>query len=122
MAAQTQSLIEQINQTGLQGVNSEALANITGKWNNLISSNSAAASQVTAMLNGISTIMNNQNIAPGKAGELINAEVSLLNQSLTVMDAISGGSTPPQVAGTGAALASGSTTPQLPPAKPGPPP
>ena len=111
---QTQQIIGQINSLGLQGVNSEALAGIQGKWNSLIASNTSAAQLYGNMMNGISAMLNNTNIAPNKVADAITTEMNMFNSAMQVMDAINGGTAPASIAPTGGGVVQTPTTPKTP--------
>lgn len=111
MKSQTQAIIGQLNNTALGSAGAQALANIQGKWNNLIQSNASAGQMYNNMLNGITTIMNNKDLAPNKVQDMINMETNLFDGAMKVMDSISGGTTPaPMAAPT--ATAPTATTPR----------
>lgn len=93
MTQQVQQLDEQISQQYLSGSQAQTLASIQGQYNELIASNTSAASMFTSMMNGISATMSNQNIAPDRVASTISADQSLLESGLGVIDALNGGST-----------------------------
>ena len=97
MKLQTQQIIGQLNNTALGSQGAAALANIQGKWNALIGSNTAAAGLYSNMLSGISAIYNNKDIAPNKVTDYVNTEVNMFNAAMTVMDSINGGTAPAPV-------------------------
>lgn len=93
MKAQVMQLDEQINQQYLSGSQAQSLASIQGQYNELIASNSSASSMFTSMMNGISATMANQNIAPQRAAATIQADMSLMESGLGIINALNGGST-----------------------------
>ena len=90
MTQQTMQLNEQMNQQYLSGTQSQSLASIQGQYNELIATNTSASSMYTAMMNGISSTMANQNIAPSRVADTIGADQSILESGLSVVDALNG--------------------------------
>jgi hypothetical protein len=93
MKQQAMQLDEQISQQYLSGSQAQSLAGIQGQYNELIASNSSAASMYTSMMNGISATMANQNIAPGRVADTIQADMNLLESGLGIINSLNGGST-----------------------------
>lgn len=120
MTQQAQQLDEQISQQYLSGSQAQTLAGIQGQYNELIASNSSASSMYTSMMNGISATMANQNISPGRVADTIQADVSLLESGMGIINSLNGGSTNVNVPATtsyttagGAGFGAGATTPAL---------
>ena len=90
MTQQTMQLNEEMNQQYLSGTQSQSLASIQGQYNELIATNTSASSMYTAMMNGISSTMANPSIAPSRVADTINADQSILESGLTVVDALNG--------------------------------
>lgn len=114
MTQQTQQLNEQINQQYLSGTQSQSLAAIQGRFNELIQQNASASGMYTSMLNNIGATMANKDISPQRVADTISAMQSLLSGGLSVVDAINGGSPSTVPLGT----ARPSTPPTAPGAKP----
>jgi|SRR5580700_703790 hypothetical protein len=92
MTQQVMSLDEQISQQYLSGTQAQSLAGIQGQYNELIASNSSASSMFTSMMNGISAMMSNQNIAAGTVASNVANDMNLLQSGLGIINSLNGGS------------------------------
>ena len=106
--ANTMALNEQINQQYLSGTQAQDLASIQGQYNQLIASDQAASNLYTAYFNSIGAVMAQPNIDPSRVSESIQAQQSMLQSGLEVMDALNGGSSGAQAYSTGAPSTIGS--------------
>lgn len=96
--AQTQSLTAQLNQQFVSGSQAQTLASIQGKWNSFIQANSSAAALMQTTMSSIGAEMNNSQLAPQHVAEAITAQLELLNNAFTVMNAVEGGGGAPTTA------------------------
>lgn len=98
MTSQVLQANSSLNQQFLAGTQSEDLATIQGRYQNLIASNTAASSLYNSYMNSIAATMSNTNLDPARAAQIVQIQQQSLEAGLQLMDSMD--SLDPETGGT----------------------